>query len=109
MQIIDAAGTFSAAGQDADWREHLRVADLSIGTYSIPAGGRDEQEPHTEDEIYVVMSGRAVITAGPSSAPVAAGSVIYVPAGEEHRFTQVSEDLTVLVCFVPAEYSRSKS
>lgn len=107
MQVIGDAGKFSATGQQAGWREHLRVPDLSVGTYCIPAGGIDEQEPHTEDEIYVVVSGRAVIVAGSSSAPVAAGTVIYVPAGEEHRFTQVSADLTVLVCFAPAEYSRS--
>jgi hypothetical protein len=29
-----------------------------------------------------------------------------VPAGEEHRFVEVTEDLTVLVVFAPPEYSQ---
>jgi mannose-6-phosphate isomerase-like protein (cupin superfamily) len=81
------------------------VPDLSVGTYSIPAGGTDDQAPHTEDEVYVVTAGRAVLAAGPDRAAVGPGSVIYVPAGEPHRFTDVSEDLALLVLFAPAEAS----
>ena len=33
--------------------------------------------------------------------------VVFVPAGEEHRFVDVEEDLTVFVVFGPAEYSRA--
>ena len=108
MQIIDGAGEFGAAsGGPAHWAEHLRVPDLSVGTYSIPAGGTDTQAPHTEDEIYVVASGRAVIETPGGAAPVAPGSVIFVPAREEHRFTNVTEDLALLVIFGPAEESRA--
>jgi mannose-6-phosphate isomerase-like protein (cupin superfamily) len=35
-----------------------------------------------------------------------AGSVIYVPAGENHTFPQIIEDLTLLVIFAPAFESR---
>jgi mannose-6-phosphate isomerase-like protein (cupin superfamily) len=108
MQIIDGAGVYTAAsGEPVHWAEHLRVPDLSVGTYSIPAGGTDTQTPHTEDEIYVVTSGRAVIETPGSAAPVAPGSVIFVPAREEHRFTNVTEDLALLVIFGPAEESRA--
>ena len=59
------------------------------------------------DEVaYVVVSGRAVIDAGGGQAAVAAGSVIFVPAGETHRFTNITEDLALLVVFGPAEGSR---
>jgi mannose-6-phosphate isomerase-like protein (cupin superfamily) len=78
-----------------------------VGTYSIPAGGTDTQTPHTEDEIYVVTSGRAVIETPAAAAPVSPGSVIFVPALEEHRFTNVTEDLALLVIFGPAEESRA--
>jgi mannose-6-phosphate isomerase-like protein (cupin superfamily) len=109
MQIIDGAGVFGAhGGGAAHWAEQLRVPDLSVGTYSIPAGGTDDQSPHTEDEIYVVVSGRAVIEAGHGQAAVAAGSVIFVPAGQTHRFTGVTEDLALLVVFGPAEGSRER-
>ena len=108
MQIIEGAGAYRPSGAAAnDWVEHLRVADLSVGTYSIPAGGLDDQSPHTEDEIYVVTAGRAMIITPAGSARVGPGSVIFVPAGEEHRFTEVTEDLALLVVFAPAYDSRS--
>ncbi len=109
MQVITSAGQFSgpAAGEQVAWVEHLRVADLSVGTYSIPGGGFDGQEPHTEDEIYLVTAGRATLESGGARVPVGPGSVIYVPAGEVHRFTEITEDLAVVVIFAPAEYSRS--
>ena len=109
MEIIGDAGRFtpSAAQAGNHWIEQFRAADLSVGTYSIPSGGIDDQEPHTEDEIYVVTAGRAVLWAGRQSAAVGPGSVIYVAAGEEHRFTDVAEDLAAIVLFAPAEGARS--
>jgi len=79
------------------------VPHLSVGTYSLPAGGTDPQRPHTEDEIYVCTSGRATLWTPTGSAPMVPGSVAFVPAGEEHRFIDVDEDFTVLVVFGPAE------
>jgi mannose-6-phosphate isomerase-like protein (cupin superfamily) len=109
MKIIGDAGRFTPpSGQAGNhWIEQFRVADLSVGTYSIPRGGIDDQEPHTEDEIYVVTAGRAVLRAGDDSAAVEPGSVIYVAAGEEHRFTDVAEDLAAIVLFAPAEGAQS--
>jgi mannose-6-phosphate isomerase-like protein (cupin superfamily) len=103
LKVLEGAGLFSDQG---GYLEHLRVPDLSVGTYSIPAGGSDAQSPHTEDEIYVVTGGRARMTTPTESADVGPGSVIFVPANEEHRFVDVAEDLSVLVLFAPAEYSR---
>ncbi|RVX43101.1 cupin domain [Nonomuraea polychroma] len=109
MEIIEGAGVWTplAAGAANDWVEHLRVPDLSVGTYCIPAGGRDDQSPHTEDEIYVVTAGRAKIVTLDGAAEVGPGSVIFVPAGEEHRFDEVTEDLALLVVFGPAYGSRA--
>lgn len=108
MQIIEGAGVWRppAAGAANDWVEHLTVADLSVGTYCIPAGGLDDQAQHSEDEIYVVTAGRATIVTPAGSADVSPGSVIFVPAGDEHRF-EVTEDLALLVVFGPAYGSRS--
>jgi quercetin dioxygenase-like cupin family protein len=109
MIVIAGAGAYCEppAGEPAAWIEHLSVADLSVGTYSIPAGGTDAQRPHSEDEIYVVATGRAVLAAGGERAEVAPGSVIYVPAGEAHQFTEITESLALVVLFAPAEYTRS--
>ena len=50
---------------------------------------------------------RSVLQAGGDSTPVGPGSVVYVAAGEEHRFTGVTEHLAAIVVFAPAEGSRS--
>ena len=85
--------------------EFLRVPSMSLGLYSLPANGTDRQQPHSEDEVYYVVSGRAVVQVADEDRPVQAGSVIYVQAGVEHRFHTITEDLTLLVFFAPAEYS----
>ena len=104
MQILRAAGHFAVpAGEPNLYREHLRVPDLSVGTYCIPVGGKDGQAPHAEDEIYVVLRGRAKLVSDSGEVDVGPGSVIYVPAREHHQFADVSEDLSVLVVFAPAE------
>jgi hypothetical protein len=48
MEILRDAGVFAppAAGETRRWVEQLRVASLSIGTYSVPVGGSDTQLPH---------------------------------------------------------------
>jgi mannose-6-phosphate isomerase-like protein (cupin superfamily) len=110
VKIIGGAGQFTrpAEAEQVHWVEQLRVPDLSVGTYSIMTGGMDGQSPHTEDEIYVVMAGRATLESGGDSAEVGPGSVIYVPAGEVHRFVDIAEDLALLVLFAPAEESRAQ-
>jgi mannose-6-phosphate isomerase-like protein (cupin superfamily) len=108
MQVIEGAGRYTAAagGEPNHWAEHLASADLSVGTYSIPAGGLDDQEPHREDEIYVVQAGTATLVTDSGSAEVGPGSVIFVPAGERHKFTGIRADLALLVVFAPPYGSR---
>lgn len=108
MQLIAGAGVFTPSKPDeVHWVEHLRRADLSVGTYSIPAGGTDGQSPHTEDEVYVVTSGSARLWATSGEVTVSAGSVIFVPANEDHRFLDISGDFACVVVFAPAEYTRT--
>lgn len=83
--------------------EFLRVPALSSGLYVLPAGSTDPQRPHNQDELYYVIQGRARMKVGDEDTDVQTGSVIFVAAGVEHRFHQISEDLTVLVVFAPAE------
>jgi len=90
---------------DKLYLEFLRVPALSMGLYVLPAGGVDPQQPHTEDEVYYVVSGRGVFRYGEEDRPVAAGSLLYVPAHVEHRFHTIEEQLAILVFFAPAEGS----
>jgi len=86
--------------------EFLRVPDLSMGLYVLPAGGMDPQSPHTEDEVYYVVSGKAKIKVGDEERDVEAGSIVYVEKSAVHRFHSIEEELKLLVFFAPAEYSR---
>ena len=107
MKVLEDADRFASSDEPNHYVEHLRTDDLSVGTYCIPAGSVDDQTPHTEDEIYVVVGGRAKFEGGGDSASLSPGSVVFVPADEEHRFVEITEDLTALVFFAPAEGSRS--
>ncbi len=110
MQEITGAGVYTPPdGADlTHWAEHFAAADLSVGTYSIPAGGSDDQDPHTEDEIYVVTTGRASLESGGQRVSVGPGSVVYVAAGEAHRFADIRQDLAAVVLFAPAYGSRQR-
>jgi len=89
----------------ARYEEFIRVPALSVGLYELPAGGTDPQSPHTEDEVYHVVSGRATIRVGDEERLVGPDSVVYVSAGVPHRFHSITVDLSVLVFFAPAEGS----
>src|SRR5215475_12831050 len=104
MRLIGGAGVYRAPAQGElnDYVTQFQTPDMSIGTYRIPAGGRDDQSPHTEDEIYVVTAGHARIETDDGSADVGPGDVIFVPAAERHKFVDIAEDLSLLVIFAPA-------
>ena len=87
------------------YHEFIRTHDLSVGVYVLPAGGTDPQGPHTEDEVYHVVSGRARLTVGDEERSVEAGSIVFVGADVEHRFHDIEEELVALVVFGPAEYT----
>jgi mannose-6-phosphate isomerase-like protein (cupin superfamily) len=109
MRVIADAGTYTPPdGDDPNhWVVHLNSDDLSLGTYSIPEGGLDDQTPHTEDEIYLVQAGRATLVTDSGNASVGPGSVVFVPAGETHTFTEIVEDLALVVVFAPPYGSRA--
>ena len=88
------------------YHEFLRVPTMSMGLYQLAAGAYDPQQPHTEDEVYYIVQGRAQIQVGKEHTPVEPGSLVFVAANIDHRFHTIREDLTVLVFFAPAEYSR---
>lgn len=103
FDLNDLVAESERAGQR--WREFLRVPSLSMGLYRLKAGHADEQQPHTEDEVYFVLSGKAVFRAGGREQAVTPGSILFVERAAEHRFVDITEDLTLLVFFAPPEGS----
>jgi mannose-6-phosphate isomerase-like protein (cupin superfamily) len=89
------------------YHEFLTVPDLSAGLYVLDAGATDEQSPHTEDELYYVLEGRAQVTVGDDVRDVVPGSLVFVAAGVFHKFHHITERLSLLVAFGPAEGSRA--
>jgi quercetin dioxygenase-like cupin family protein len=83
--------------------EFLREPSMSAGLYTLPAGAVDGQQPHNEDEIYIVMAGRSRFTAGDETRDTAPGDVIFVSAHVPHRFHDIAEELRIIVLFAPPE------
>ena len=103
-------------------RAHLRPADglarlprpdgkrfvelFTRGTLSVELyapRGRDPQQPHARDELYVVVSGSGTFWDGAARYPVAPGDFLFVAAGVEHRFEDFTDDLAVWVVFYGPE------
>ncbi len=75
----------------------LRQGSLSVEVYA--PGDHDPQQPHAQDELYIVHSGHGVFLHGEERVAFAAGDALWVPAGQAHRFEQFSEDFVTWVVF----------
>ncbi|MEP0202704.1 MAG: cupin domain-containing protein [Halioglobus sp.] len=89
-------------GETVEYLEFLRVPTLSCGLYSLAAGSKDMQSPHDEDEVYVVLKGKARMRLGAEERSVGPGSLLYVGAATDHSFFEIEEDMTLLVFFASA-------
>jgi len=78
---------------------------MSAGLYVLAPGEADRQQPHTEDEVYVVLRGSGAVEVAGERRRVREGTVVYVGRGVEHRFLDVESELAILVVFGPPEYS----
>lgn len=90
---------------DNPYIEFLRVPTMSAGVYELGVGEEDKQQPHTEDELYYIVSGKATLLVGDGDVSIETGSMVFVPAHVIHRFHTITEALTILVFFAPAEYT----
>ena len=105
FELADLLARREAIG--APYLEFLTVPDLSIGLYVLAVGQPDLQRPHTEDEVYYVISGRGRVTVGDDVREVRAGSIVFVASAVPHRFHDITEVLSLFVAFGPAEGSRA--
>jgi mannose-6-phosphate isomerase-like protein (cupin superfamily) len=91
------------ADRSRSYAEFLRRPGISMGVYHLPVGGKDPQHPHAADEVYVVLAGRAVLEVEGERLEMQRGRVVSVDVGADHRFVDVTEDLSVLVVFAPPD------
>ena len=69
-----------------------------MGVYVLVAPEPDRQQPHEDDEVYIVLEGSGVLEVENEQIPVKEGSAVFVEAGADHRFSAY-EHLSVLVIF----------
>ena len=81
--------------------ELFQHGTLSVELYA--PRGRDPQDPHTRDEVYVVVTGRGQFRNGAERHPFGPGDVLFVPAQVEHRFEEFSDDFAAWVFFYGPE------
>lgn len=90
-----------AAARDADdgvYGTLLHRGRLELGFYA-PVGS-DEQQPHSRDEIYVLVSGSSRFACKGENRLCGPGDALFVPAGEPHRFYDFTDDFAAWVIFV---------
>jgi mannose-6-phosphate isomerase-like protein (cupin superfamily) len=71
---------------------------LELGVYVLVAPEPDRQQPHADDEVYVVIEGNGTLDVEGERVDLHEGQATFVPAGAEHRFVGY-ENLAVLVIF----------
>ena len=83
------------------WEVLFEHGTLEVEIYA--PRGKDPQQPHTRDEVYVVMSGSGQFVNGDERHPFGMGDVLFVPAGVVHRFEDFSDDFATWVFFYGPE------
>ena len=79
----------------------IRHGSMRVGVYA--PRGRDPQQPHAQDELYIVVAGTGTFVKGDERRPFRAGDVIFVEAGVPHRFEDFSDDFETWVVFYGPE------
>ena len=105
FELLDVLDQLQAQGQS--YYEFLRRETLSAGIYHLAAGQPDPQRPHSEDEVYYVLSGEGRIDVEGELTAIRPGSVIFVGKKQRHRFLDYPEGLTLLVIFAPPRGSQA--
>jgi mannose-6-phosphate isomerase-like protein (cupin superfamily) len=96
LEIEATRGRLEAAG--GGYEIVHESPGLEIGVYVLVAPEPDRQQPHVDDEVYVVLDGRGVLEVDGDTVELSRGNAAFVPAQADHRFTGY-EGLSVLVVF----------
>ena len=87
----------------AEWPDGVfDIEAMAHGTMSLQVfapRGEDRQRPHAQDELYIVASGTSDFIRDGERERVAAGDALFVRAGIEHRFVDMSDDFVTWVIF----------
>lgn len=96
LKRLPAAPT-SRWPQGAPFVTVMAGAAMSIEVFAPK--GADNQQPHDQDELYIIHRGTAHLQIGSQRYDCAAGDAFFVAAGTEHRFEAFSDDFVTWVVF----------
>jgi mannose-6-phosphate isomerase-like protein (cupin superfamily) len=99
VPLADAKTQLSKA--PTEFVELFKHGSLSVELYQPKE--KDKQQPHTRDEVYVVVAGEGIFFFDGEKKSYKTGDVIFVPAGVEHRFETFSDDFMTWVFFYGPE------
>ena len=88
---------FAADPQNRRYKDLLVHGTMRVGLYALRE--HDPQNPHTQDEIYIVASGTGEFVNDGERRSFGPGDVIFVKAGVEHRFENFTDDFQTWVVF----------
>lgn len=104
MQLTRDPFCTSSSAHPRSRRRALR--QLHAARYSrrgaIPPSVQNQQTPHVQDEIYLIIRGQGILFHDGEGEPFESGDLLFVAAGAEHRFGDISEDLAVWRVFYGA-------
>ena len=75
----------------------MRHGSMTLRYYA--PRGRDPQQPHDQDELYIVANGSGTFVNGDHRVPFGPGDVLFASAGAVHRFEDFSDDFETWVVF----------
>ena len=94
---VERALNLVAQSEDGAYGILHEHGTMELGFYK--PDGTDPQQPHDQDEIYVIQSGSGWFVCGEERRPFEAGEALFVPAGVVHRFEDFSDDFGAWVVF----------
>lgn len=87
----------AAIGTTERYAEVIRKGTMSAGLYAPHES--DDQEPHDQDEVYVVIDGSGFFRIGEERQPFGPGDLLFVPAGVDHQFESFTPNFSVWAVF----------
>ncbi len=106
FKITPAEGLAALSKQEKPFVELFQHGTMQLEYYKPEK--IDLQQPHSRDEIYVVISGIGIFYCGGERKPFKAGDFLFVPAKVEHRFEDFSDDFATWVIFYGPEGGEEK-
>ena len=99
-KLIDIRSLISKMDLDnSGFLNFFDLKHLQAGILRLKPGERDTQEPHSLDEIYLILEGDGFIEIGKKAYSVKKDLFVFVPAEVRHRFFGNTKEILVIYFF----------